>query len=249
MANYVVTTNGLDKIDINLKATDKLFIFYKNSDSVRMDLVVKIGEIKAQKEFMVYNTKDELMIGFGFLVAKSSGIIVLDQTIPVPEMLRDKIKTIDKETTNTQKRKTSKRNKKENEKEITKVDTPISDDSANVTTNKIEEKPKKRAKKAPKEDSNKVGIIDSVPGKMDSDRKKKVERLKELLGITAEDIKYSFGTDFMMGRVITFVSESKTDDELRSSLEYNFRTDKEHLVAKTVMANINAVKKIVNSAA
>ena len=249
MANYVVTTNELEKLSFDsLKATDNVYLFYKETDSMKVDVVKNLINLKAQKQFVPYETKEELMVSFGFLAAKVGNLVVLDETIPVPEILKDKIKTGVNTSTRTKrsvKKKTTKAPKTEKEPESkTENETLNSNPEPSAQTNdKPSESSKEKVSKATKK-TKETSVKKET--KNDSSEDIKIQELKKLLKITAEDIHYSFGTDFLMRRIILFVSEARTDEDVRSSLEYNFVADKEHLVAKTVMAHLPEVKRIVN---
>ena len=249
MANYVVTTNELEKLSFDsLKATDNVYLFYKETDSMKVDVVKNLINLKAQKQFVPYETKEELMVSFGFLAAKVGNLVVLDETIPVPEILKDKIKTGVNTSTRTKrsvKKKTTKAPKTEKEPESkTENETLNSNPEPSAQTNdKPSESSKEKVSKATKK-TKETSVKKET--KNESSEDIKIQELKKLLKITAEDIHYSFGTDFLMRRIILFVSEARTDEDVRSSLEYNFVADKEHLVAKTVMAHLPEVKRIVN---
>ncbi len=241
MANYVVTTNELEKLSFDsLKATDTVYLFYTGMDSIKVDTVKKLINLKAQKQFVAYETKEELMVSFGFLAAKVGNLIVLDETIPVPEILKDKIKTGANAITGTKRSTKKKTTKASKNKEETLKSNPEPSVQTNDKPNESPEKRVSRATKKTKETSVKKET------KNESSEDIKIQELKKLLKITAEDIHYSFGTDFLMKRIILFVSEAKTDEDVQSSLEYNFVSDKEHLVANTVMAHLPEVKRIVN---
>lgn len=249
MANYVVTTNELEKLGIDsLKATDTVYLFYKETDSIKVDVVKNLINLKAQKQFVAYETKEELMVSFGFLAAKVGNLVVLDETIPVPEILKDKIKTGANTSTRTKrsaKKKTTKAPKAEKKPEPkTENETLNSNPEPSIETN---DKPKESSKEKVSRTTKKTKETSvKKETKNESSEDTKIQELKKLLKITAEDIHYSFGTDFLMKRIILFVSEAKTDEDVQSSLEYNFVADKEHLVAKTVMAHLPEVKRIVN---
>ncbi len=249
MANYVVTTNELEKLSFDsLKATDNVYLFYKETDSMKVDVVKNLINLKAQKQFVPYETKEELMVSFGFLAAKVGNLVVLDETIPVPEILKDKIKTSTNVSTGTKrsvKKKTTKAPKTEKEPESkTENETLNSNPEPSAQTNdKPSESSKEKVSKATKK-TKETSVKKET--KNESSEDIKIQELKKLLKITAEDIHYSFGTDFLMRRIIMFVSEARTDEDVQSSLEYNFVADKEHLVAKTVMAHLPEVKRIVN---
>jgi len=257
MANYVVTTNELEKLSFDsLKATDNVYLFYKETDSIKVDVVKNLINLKAQKQFVAYETKEELMVSFGFLAAKVGNLVVLDETIPVPEILKDKIKTSTNVSTGTKrsvKKKTTKASKNEKEpvpktekepEPKTENETLNSNPEPSAQTNdKPSESSKEKVSKATKK-TKETSVKKET--KNESSEDIKIQELKKLLKITAEDIHYSFGTDFLMRRIIMFVSEARTDEDVRSSLEFNFVADKEHLVAKTVMAHLPEVKRIVN---
>ena len=249
MANYVVTTNELEKLSFDsLKATDNVYLFYKETDSIKVDVVKNLINLKAQKQFVAYETKEELMVSFGFLAAKVGNLVVLDETIPVPEILKDKIKTGVNTSTRTKrsvKKKTTKAPKTEKEPESkTENETLNSNPEPSAQTNdKPSESSKEKVSKATKK-TKETSVKKET--KNESSEDIKIQELKKLLKITAEDIHYSFGTDFLMRRIILFVSEARTDEDVQSSLEFNFVADKEHLVAKTVMAHLPEVKRIVN---
>ena len=249
MANYVVTTNELEKLSFDsLKATDNVYLFYKETDSIKVDVVKNLINLKAQKQFVAYETKEELMVSFGFLAAKVGNLVVLDETIPVPEILKDKIKTGTNASTGAKrsaKKKTTKAPKNEKEPvSKTENETLNSNPEPSVQTN---DKPKEGSKEKVSKSTKKTKETSvKKETKNESSEDTKIQELKKLLKITAEDIHYSFGTDFLMRRIIMFVSEARTDEDVQSSLEYNFVADKEHLVAKTVMAHLPEVKRIVN---
>ncbi len=229
MANYVITTNGIDILGSNLKASDTVYLFYKESDALKMNQVIGLLNSKAKKELIPYKTKDELMVSFAFLAAKTTNLTVLDTTIPVPELLKDKIKV----STDTKEKAVTKRTVKRTTKDSEKK-------TKSKETVPVEEKPKRKRR------TSKVSTNTDTNENSNDDYDVQKEKLQKLLGITAEDIGYSLGTEFMIGRIITFVTESKTDEELRSSLEFNFRSDKDHIIADTVMKKIKDVRKIVH---
>ena len=175
-------------------------------------------------------------------------MVVLDETIPVPEILKDKIKTGTNASTGAKrsaKKKTTKAPKNEKEPvSKTENETLNSNPEPSVQTN---DKPKEGSKEKVSKSTKKTKETSvKKETKNESSEDTKIQELKKLLKITAEDIHYSFGTDFLMRRIIMFVSEARTDEDVQSSLEYNFVADKEHLVAKTVMAHLPEVKRIVN---
>ena len=103
--------------------------------------------------------------------------------------------------------------------------------------------PKKRGRK-PSNKTKEEKPATKTSGELKGDTKE--ARLQKILGITANDIGYSFGTEFMMGRIISHVNDAKTDGDLRSALEFNFRSDKEHLIADAVLKHVDEVRKLAS---
>ena len=263
--NYITTATNLETLGANLKATDKVYIFYKGSDMLKVDTIIDLLKIKAQKEFIKYTRKEELMINFGYLVAKMGSFKVLDATIPVPDLLKDKASTktpsrskkVEQKTTEPVKRG---RKKKENvtetvtksvKKETTKVETkaeaPKKRGRKKKESDEIlsETKPETRPiKKDPVESNESDAQMVLKEGKSDDPI---VEALKKILPVRASDFQYSMGTNFMMGRIKLYVSESKDDEDLRRALDFNFRGDKDHKVSTAVLNYIKKVRKVVAS--
>ena len=104
-----------------------------------------------------------------------------------------------------------------------------------------------KAKKEEELQSDPVGLETPVvsTSPVNNDLNDKKARLQKLLGITSEDIGYSFDTQFLMGRVIDYVSKANTDEEIRNTIEFNVRSDVDHKLADAVMKNLAEVKKIV----
>ena len=71
MANYVVTSNKLDAVKDSLKATDKVVILYKDSDTVTFQQMLNLMGSKAQKEFLSYENDNELLIRCKRIKAKT----------------------------------------------------------------------------------------------------------------------------------------------------------------------------------
>ena len=252
--NYVTTAAGIEKLSSNLKTTDKIYIFYKGSDVLRIDIVIGLLQIKAQKEFIRYASKEELMVNFGFLAARLGNLNVLDESLPVPDMLKDKIST--KPTT---RRATS--SKTQTKKTVEKK--PAVKTSTTKTKKEVEVKdsaePIKRGRKkkettdastkevlkptvTKKTTASDKSVSDIQEGKSDDPV---VEALKKVIPVRASDFQYSIGTNFMMGRIKLYVSETPNNEDLKRALEFNFRGDKDHIVSDAVMKNIKKVRKIV----
>jgi len=242
---HLIDIVNLDVVrDMKFKPSDQLLILCNNTDMVTIDQVTMLSDKKVSMEFVRYEQESDRPVLFGYLLGKYGSNICV-HGMELPGFLEEKApvkrtrpavkganntavaKTASKKTTSTAK------TASESTKKAAKKETPAAE--------KVETQKKERTKR-----QSKVTEETTVsPAKDEKSDDPRIEALKKLLKITAEDIQYSFNTNFMMGRIISYVSTATTDEDVRNALEFNFRSDTNHLVADAVMKNLAKVRKII----
>ena len=236
--------------EMKFKASDQLLILCNNMDTITIDQVTMLSEKKVALEFVRYENEEEKMVLFGYLLGKH-GANILAHGMELPSFLQEKTpakrtRTVTKTKVEPKTAAAAKETKKSPAKTVKQVPTKEPAKAPVKAPKTVDKSTETNAKGQTKVTTKKAELPRIPVAKATKSDDERVEALKKLLKITAEDIQYSFDTNFMMGRIISYVSTATSDEDVRNALEFNFRSDTNHIVADAVMKNLAKVRKIIN---
>ncbi len=231
--------------EMKFKASDQLLILCNNMDTITIDQVTMLSEKKVALEFVRYENEEERMVLFGYLLGKH-GANILAHGMELPSFLQEKAPAKRTRKAEAKTVAAAKETKKSPAKTVKQVPTKEPTKAPVKAPKTVDKSTETNAKGRTKVTTKKAEAPRIPVAKATKSDDERVEALKKLLKVTAEDIQYSFDTNFMMGRIISYVSTATSDEDVRNALEFNFRSDTNHIVADAVMKNLAKVRKIIN---
>lgn len=104
MTIYIATVDSLEYIPKNVSfqdsVTDKVVVFYKETDTVSMVTVANLYQKNREVELIKVNDRDDMLIMLGVMLGEQSDvdgstakIVLLDSSIPIPSRYEGRVST------------------------------------------------------------------------------------------------------------------------------------------------------------
>ena len=108
---YITNISSIQNLPDNTDSDDKVCIFCKETDSLKIPEINRLLVQNATIEFVQVSGKDDMLICLGGILAAVDECTFLDNTIPVPQRYADKIHVLKK----TEKKPATRRRRKKTE--------------------------------------------------------------------------------------------------------------------------------------
>ena len=238
--NYIVTGSGLEKLPQNITKDSVVFLLYKAEDSVLFRDIAALYESEIQIIFIPIETKEDALICVGSILARTNECEVLSEELSASTSYLQKISKVFGGNYGNVKMAVSSP-KADVEEEIS---SPKKDESASSgeyreasisaiqRARRASEKEIAAAKQRGVEDKSSEVILSTKNGKA----------LYDLIHVCASDVGFSLGTEPLMQAILSAVSTSKSDRELKNRIE---EMTGGQLIWKQMQSKLAEIRKIV----
>lgn len=217
---YVTQTKGIVNLP-EMQDDDKILVFYKATDTIKMGCVPMLLKFPLQLE-LIEDRDDMLVFLGGWFVSHDDDVTILDSTIPIPKRYANRIHKMKQRTVKTTKRTT--KSKKEKKLDCSdNANEPLADESMKESISETVESVKTQPIETVVSGTNDCFMNDPEDEPINDVCAKE---LFDLIQITAKDASFSFTTEMFMLTLLSDVVEAAHNSvDLKQKIIYRKQGD------------------------
>ena len=228
---YLTTIKKVAELP-EMEKGDTLEIFCKDTDTLRIQDAQKLLDCAAKAEFVPVSGRDDMLVCIGGIFATAEECTMLDATIPVPARYASRVH-IPKKTAKTSaaRKKAPAVKQAGTETEKKTQETPEAQEARVAPEERTEAlpqreeipRPTRKARKAPEAQEAPEQPIPMKSGDMPAPIEEEIQNssaaaMQALLGITSEDIGFSWPTEMLMLQIIRKIAEAKSREDIKGEI-------------------------------